>query len=54
MLSWQTSQHTLQEDFLMTKKPTHEELEQRVKGLEKKAVRCKQADEVMSKFKLEI
>jgi hypothetical protein len=38
----------------MAKKRTYEELEQRVKELEKQALEHKRADEAMSKFKLEI
>jgi len=38
----------------MAIKPTYEELEKRIKELEKEAVKRKLADEVMSKFKLEI
>jgi len=42
------------EDVLMNKKPTYEELELKVKELEKESAQRKRADAEMSKFKLEI
>jgi len=38
----------------MARKPTYEELEKRVKELERKSLECKRADGTMSIFKLEI
>ena len=42
------------EDFLMANKPTYEELEQRIKGLENEVFECKQAETVLKEKALKL